>query len=258
MSHISRLFLIALLFSSCYHNLFLPSAPYAPQLKEKNEVELSAGYSPAVGLQAQGAWAMTKRFGVQAQASAISANSGNVLFGPHFRLQYKLDSVSAFLFGFSAGYSGGMYTRYVTREADQGIPGITTQPGYMLYDMSARWQGGYFQFSYGGRVSKRFSFYGGARFQWLKCDEFHYQTQFFAYDSTGTFTPGQTWTVHPSHGHTTIVDNFAGVRFGWKHFQFFLQGQWRHQYNGWNLNDTYKKIGAGTGTVGVVFLFGRN
>jgi hypothetical protein len=256
MSQFSRLFLIAILFSSCYRNIFLPSAPYAPQLKEKGEVEFAAGANVTHGVQVQGAWAMTRHFGVQAQANAISAESGNVLFGPHFRLQYELDSVSAFLFGFSAGYSGGMHTRYVTREAGDGVPGITTQPGYMLYDMAARWQGGYFQFSYGGRVSKRFSFYGGARFQWLKCDEFHYQTQFFTYDSTGTFTPGQTWTVNPSHGHTTIVDNFVGARFGWRHFQFFLQGQWRYQYNGWNLNDTYKKTGTGTGTVGVVFLFG--
>ncbi len=236
----------------------MPSAVYAPQLREKHEGEIGINGNPIAGVQAQGAFALGKNLGIQAQANYIGKNGANILGGLNYRVGlFPVDSQGyALLIGFSAGYSGGHYERYVTRAVAQAIPGVSTSPGFVLFDMAARWHGGYFQYSIGTRFDK-FSIYTGTRFQWLNCEKFNYETQFFSRDTSnnGAVIPGAVRTINPRHGFTTTADVYFGLSFGWRHFHFFAQTQIHYQYNAANLNDTYKKFGQGVGTVGFTYMF---
>ena len=249
-------FLFLLLLTSCSRNLFLPSAVYAPQLRDKHEGEIGVNANAMSGVQAQAAFALGENFGIQAQANSIGKNGGNILGGPNYWFKFDLDSHNTFLLGFSAGYSGGTYKRYLTRSAVNGIPGVETSSGYMLYDIYGRWHGGYFQYSLGMRLDNKFSLYTGTRIQWLNCEKFNYQTQFFARDSTNsTAIPGEIKTINSSHGFTTTADVYFGIHFGWKHLQIFLQAQKHYQYNAENLNDDWRKFGQGVATAGFTYMF---
>lgn len=246
---------IILLITSCSRNLFLPSAVYAPQLRDKHEADIGINGNAMSGVQAQGAFAIGENFGIQTQGNYIGKNGGNVLGGINYWYKIEKDSLSTFLIGFSAGYSGGTYKRYVTRAATNGIPGVESSSGFMLYDIYGRWHGGYFQYSVGVRLDNRFSLYTGTRIQWLNCEKFNYQSQYFARDSSDAITPGQIRTIDPRHGFTTIADVYLGFSFGWEHFHIYLQGQKRYQYNAVNLNDDWRKFGPGVLTAGFSYSF---
>ncbi|CAN5910336.1 hypothetical protein BH11BAC7_BH11BAC7_00260 [soil metagenome] len=246
---------VLFLITSCSRNLFLPSAVYAPQLRDKHEAELGVNGNATSGVQAQGAFAIGENFGVQAQANYIGKNGGNILGGINYWFKIEPDSQNTFLIGFSAGYSGGTYKRYVTRAAVNGIPGVELSPGYMLYDIYGRWHGGYFQYSLGVRLGNRFAFYTGTRIQWLNCEKFNYQSQYFARDSSGNVIPGEIRTIDRSHAFTTTADVYLGFSFGWEHFHIYLQGQKHYQYNAVNLNDDWRKFGQGVLTAGFSYTF---
>src|ERR1044072_94457 len=122
-------------FSSCTRNLFLPSAVYSPQLFYKHEGEIGINGNGNSGVQVQGAFALTNSVGIQAQANAVSRNSGDFLAGPNYWLTFRPDSQNTFLVEFSAGYACGTYTKYITRETGSATTGMAAQPGYILYEI---------------------------------------------------------------------------------------------------------------------------
>ncbi len=253
------LLLLPVAFSSCTRNLFLPSTVYSPQLRDKHEGEIGIVGNGNSGVQVQTAFAFTEHFGLQAQANAISTHSGDFLGGPNYWLKFKLDERNTFLIEFSAGYSCGTYKKYVSRATGTGASGNAALPGYLLFDVFGKWHGGYCQYSIGARLDNKFSMYTGTRFQILNCEQFRYNTQFFAEDSSraGHFIPGTILTVNSRHGFTTLAEVFVGLNFGWQHFHFFFEAQFRSQYNARNLNDNWKVPSSAIATAGITFLFGN-
>lgn len=75
---------ILFLITSCSRNLFLPSAVYAPQLRDMYEAEIGVNGNATSGVQAQGAFAIGENFGIQAQANTIGKNGGNILGGINY------------------------------------------------------------------------------------------------------------------------------------------------------------------------------
>jgi hypothetical protein len=251
--------LITTAFFSCSRNLYLPSVVYAPQLRDKQEGEAGVNGNGSSGLQAQASFALTNHFGIQAQANAVSLHGGNFSGGANYRMKFKMDERNTFLIEFSGGYSCGTYKKYHTVETGAGTSGITAQPGYILYDLYGRWHGGYFQYSIGARLDNKLSAYTGTRFQFLNCEGFRYNTQFFAKDSLhdGQFLPQSFQSINTRHGFTTLAEVFLGINFGWQHFHFFLETQFRSQFTGGNLNDTWKPVSKAVATAGITFMFGN-
>ena len=252
-------FTAAFLFSSCVRNLYAPSVVYAPQLRDKYEGEFGINANGNAGLQMQTSIELTNFLGVQAQANAMRLHSGDFLAGPNCWWKHKLDDRDVFLIGFSAGYAAGTYQNYRTRATGLGITGIGKDPGYMLYDVYAKWHGTYFQYSIGARLDNKLSAYTGTRFEFLNCSQFRYNTQFFAMDTLheGQFIPGEKQSVNPRQGYTTLAEVFLGLNFGWQHFHFFVEAQFRGQYTGQNLFDSWKVPGTGVATAGITFMFGN-
>jgi hypothetical protein len=237
----------------------MPSVVYVPQLRDKHEGEFGINGNGNSGLQMQTSYALANHFGLQAQANAVSIRGGNFLGGVNGWLKFQLDPRDEFLIEFSAGYSCGTYQKMVTRKTGEATTGIGSQPGYVLYDLYGRWHGAYLQYSIGARLDNKLAAYTGARFQFLNCEGFRYNTQFFANDSLheGQFIPENFQSINTRHGFTTLAEVFLGLNFGWQHFHFFLEAQFRSQFTGGNLNDTWKPIGKGVATAGITFMFGN-
>lgn len=251
---------ILLFFASCAGNLYRPSVAYAPQFKEKDEVEIGASAGLGSGGQIQAGWAATNHFGLQVQANATGKNTANILGGPSWRKVYPMKNEVYFVSTFSAGYSGGINQREKSRVTGTAVTsGVEAQPGYIVYNTDARWHGAFAQYSFGIWGQDAACLYGGMRMQWLNCSSFHYSSTFYATrpDKPGFFLPAFTRTVDPSNGFTMLVEDFVGVRIGKKQLKFLFQVQWRYQYTGENLNDHWGKVSVGEGVIGFEYRFNK-
>lgn len=248
-----------ILYSSCIRNVYVQAPVYAPVLVNRNEVEVQAG-TTADGIGYAGAaWAFNNRWHVMTQASTVGfSTDGTIMAGFGYRgFMKSADTISRFGGYLEVGYVAGRFSDYTSRSTSSAAKQFGGRDGYVIIDMSSKYQGGYWGYCLMVRDGKR-EVYTGSRVQFLRASDIKYNVQLFVPGADGSFIPTSQFITNPDAArNTTIANVYLGYRFGWKCCRITLQAQWRFQYTGMQLNNNWKRWSTATGFAAVTIPLGR-
>jgi hypothetical protein len=131
--------------SSCIRNAYVHSPVYPPVVVERNEVEVQGGTTVSGVSYAGAAWAFTNRLHVMTQASAVRfTTDGTIMAGIGYRACMKnSDTVARFGGYLEIGYVAGRFSDSTSRSANSAKKQFGGRDGYVVIDMSSKYQGGY-------------------------------------------------------------------------------------------------------------------
>ncbi len=248
-----------ILYSSCVRNIYVQAPVYAPVVVERNEVEIQGGSTPDGISYAGAAWAFTNRLHLMTQASAVGfTTDGTIMAGIGYRGFMKgTDTVAKFGGYLEIGYVAGRFSDSTSRSTNAAAKQFGSRDGYVVIDMSSKYQGGYWGYCLMVRDGKR-ELYTGSRVQFLCASEIKYTAQLFVPLTDGSFVPTSQFVTNPDAVRNIAIANvYLGYRFGWKYCRITAQAQWRFQYTGMQLNNHWKRWSAATGLVAITIPLGR-